>query len=129
VRLKSEDERARISAALKGRVFTETHLANMSTAQVALARRGERAAAWRGDEAGYVSIHKRHRRALPLVCASLDATCRGKLEVALKHDLPPERLRVDPRSGCSFSANPADYMRLCHSHHMRYDLGDLDVSA
>jgi hypothetical protein len=72
----------------------------------------------------YNSTHKRHRRTLaPLTsCSMPDDTCSGRLEVALRHDAPIERLlgTTDDRRRF-FSLDVADYLVLCANHHRRYD--------
>lgn len=73
---------------------------------------------WRGDDVGYSGIHKRARAALPHECALADHTCKGGLEVALRHDAEGP-LREDKRG--VYSPRLADYWRLCRSHHNRYD--------
>jgi hypothetical protein len=53
-----------------------------------------------------------------------DATCKGRLEVAFRHDAPFEFVRTDPDSGFRFYVGPdsaVGYQRLCASHHFRYD--------
>lgn len=86
--------------------------------KIAAAQAGERGHNWRADEVGYSGIHKRARAALPLQCAHADATCVGHLEVALIHDARGP-LRMDKRG--QFSPLIEDYIRLCRSHHNRYD--------
>lgn len=86
--------------------------------KIAAAQSGEKGRNWRGDEVGYSGIHKRAGQLLPDECAMADATCRGKLEVALRHEAQGP-LREDRRG--AYSPRVEDYWRLCRSHHNRYD--------
>lgn len=88
--------------------------------KIAAAQSGEKAHHWAGDEVQYGGVHKRARAALPNECALADATCRGHLEVALKHDAVGP-LREDVRGRGLYSPRVEDYWRLCRSHHNRYD--------
>lgn len=75
---------------------------------------------WKGDAAGYDAVHLRARKVLPRVCALIDETCRGRLEVAFRwHDTPAEA-QVETTKG-PYSTSIGHYWRLCRSHHVRYD--------
>jgi len=84
---------------------------------------------YHGTEIGYVGAHQRARKALPQECATPDDTCKGPSQVAFRHDAPAEYVRVydgpdeQHRGRLYFvGPDPADgYMRLCQSHHQRYD--------
>ena len=80
----------------------------------------------------YYGAHRWARRILKDdPCAMDDATCEGRLEAAFRHDAPAELVRRNGR-GLSFcvSLNIRDgYMRLCHSHHLRYDNGAVKGAA
>ena len=86
--------------------------------KISRAQRADKAHNWRGLDVGYSGIHKRARAALPQECSLADATCRGRLEVALMHDAVGP-LREDRRG--VYSPRLEDYWRLCRSHHNRYD--------
>jgi hypothetical protein len=60
---------------------------------------------------------------LPLICSYEDETCQGRLEAALLKDAPVSLIRTDDRGRRYFVGDdPRDgYMRLCVSHHRRYD--------
>jgi GntR family transcriptional regulator len=76
-----------------------------------------------GQRVTYATVHCRASRVLPLECAHADGSCSGRLEAAFRHDAPPKLVRRDGRHGCFYYAgDPLDgYMRLCRSHHRRYD--------
>lgn len=74
----------------------------------------------------YSAVHARARRDLRDVeeCSLADDTCNGRLEVALKRDLPPEQLATScERHGFSLYYTGVDsgagYRKLCRSHHAR----------
>jgi hypothetical protein len=72
-------------------------------------------------ELGYQAIHARVRETLPPECAWADETCSPLLDVALRHETPREFVRIAPW-GPEYSVRGAeDYIRLCKSHHIRYD--------
>lgn len=113
------DTRAKISATLTGR----TDPPEVREKKIAAAQRGGTSPVWVGENASYNTVHNRARLALPQECEHADGTCRGILEVALRHGLPAEFVRVSER-GHSFyiGARISDgYMRLCRSHHRRHD--------
>jgi len=57
-----------------------------------------------------------------MACAFRDETCCGRLEAALRKDAPPELIRTDEQDRRYFVGDPlVGYMRLCMSHHRRYD--------
>lgn len=98
-----------------GRTFPPEH-----RARIAAAKRGERNQNWQGDNIGYRGAHNRVARALAgQPCAHADDTCHGRMEIALRHDTPSEFVKLDP-AGC-YSPRVEHYLRLCHSHHVRYD--------
>ncbi len=86
--------------------------------KIAAAQRGDKGRNWRGGDVGYSGIHERARALLPDECLYSDATCKGHLEVCLKADAAGP-FRDDKRG--RYSATVADYIRLCRSHHNRYD--------
>ena len=118
VRRRYEDpaEREKQSAAGMGHPVSAETRAKIGAAQL-----GDRNRNWKGDDAGYVAHHLRHRKVLPRVCAHADDSCNGPLQAAFNHDTPPEFVKVDPGSGLLYSQRPEDYLRLCQSHHKRYD--------
>ncbi len=76
------------------------------------------------SEPSYQVVHTNARKVLPRECAMEDETCKGRLECALRKDAPPELVRTDERIGCRYfvGINVLDgYMRMCTSHHIRYD--------
>lgn len=87
------------------------------------------AAAYRGTKIGYHAAHKRADKVLPRECAMADDTCKGRPELAFRHDAPAEFVRpytgrLEQYQGRLYYVGPdsADgYMRLCSSHHQRYD--------
>lgn len=106
-----------VSAALVGRrVSPETRR------RIAAAQAGDRGRNWRGDQVGYGGAHKRHRAVLPKECAHCGKT-DGRLDVALRHDAPNDRLIWCPKRGRWYSVQAEDYLRLCRSCHVRYDRG------
>ena len=104
---KSAEHRARISASLRGRKLSKEHVANVS------------AALHQGENIGYAAAHSRADKVLPRVCAFADETCSKKLDAAFRHDTPAEFVKRDKLG--VYSAHPEHYMRLCGSHHQRYD--------
>jgi len=109
----SDETRAKMSASHSGRKKSPEHAAAVAAANTL-------------DFVGYGQAHDRHRELLPHICEMIDGTCRGRLQVALRHD------RVDvatlPRggqNGCAYSLDIAHYSRLCQSHHDRLDHGGL----
>lgn len=98
------------------------HLSSATIARIASAQAGAKSAAWRGDTVGYGGAHKRHRAALPPYCEECGATNETtRIDVALRHDAPVERLLGDVRRRQMFSLSTDDYVRLCRSCHIRYD--------
>lgn len=74
------------------------------------------------EAAGYSAVHARARRALRgMPCALDDASCKGRLEVALRPDAPTDLLRVDADGRAYFFGLQvtAGYRLLCRSHHGR----------
>jgi len=83
---------------------------------------------YRGDEVTYSGIHFRARRDLRgLPCTHVDdGTCQGSMTMALNHDAPKEFLRVQDggiQDGFVYSVRVEDYIPMCKSHHVRYDVG------
>lgn len=79
------------------------------------ARRGERHHDWRGEQAGYRTLHEWvcYRYPKTGVCEHcFDFT---RTEYALKH-------------GRRYSRDRKDYLELCHECHMQYDFGKLSES-
>ena len=71
------------------------------------------------------------KKLLPSICALLDETCKGRLEVAFRgHDTPLEFWLYHEGKGRTvpYSTKPEHYWRLCRSHHVRLDHGKLDLS-
>lgn len=89
-------------------------------ARIAASQSGSLAHHWAGDAVGYGGAHKRHRALLPRRCESCGST-QGRLDAALRHETPLERLRGCVRRKRIFSTATADYIRLCRSCHLRYD--------
>ena len=109
--------------------LTPEHRANISAGLRANPMLGERHSGWRGDECSYNAAHNRAIHAhTGEPCSRKDGTCKGRLEVAFKHETPPEMTRIDPRTGCKYSPRPEHYMVLCRSHHTRYDGGSGGVN-
>jgi hypothetical protein len=107
---RTAEHKAKIGAAQRGRPRPQTT--------------GAKNGWWAGDRVGYDGVHKRFARSLPEVCAHEDGTCSGRLEVALRHEAPPEHLlgvAYGQRKGKFYSRHEQDYLRLCKSHHVRYD--------
>lgn len=76
---------------------------------------------WKGDDVSYLAVHKRLHRILPRVCSVEDESCKGPIQVALKHDAPDAGIRTCPEQGLRYSTRVEDYWSLCASHHRRYD--------
>ena len=75
------------------------------------------------------SIHRRARSVLPASCTFADESCYGKLQAALRVDAPVDLIRTDSRGRRYFVGDPlVGYMRLCQSHHARYDAINVGVS-
>jgi hypothetical protein len=70
------------------------------------------------ETTGYAGAHMRHRQALPRICAFC-GRADGPLHVALRRDVPAERLLME--DGRRYSLRPEDYMRLCAACHVQYD--------
>jgi hypothetical protein len=111
--------RARISATTKGRKKSAETRARMSAGK---AGHAPSIGQWKGQNIGYSGVHYRTELALPMVCAHADSTCKGKLDAALRHDAPKDLLRDDDKRGLYYVGPvAAGYIRLCRSHHRRYD--------
>lgn len=142
VYVRTEETKAKLSAALRGRIPSEETKAKLSAAarrryqdpaereKLSLLKRcelnpnwgrgGELNPSWRGDDIGSAAAHKRHRKALAdQPCAHADETCKGRMEVSFNHDTPVEFVKIDPDG--PYSPRTEDYVRLCQSHHYRYD--------
>lgn len=79
------------------------------------------------DQLSYSGAHRRMDKLLPRVCAHCGTTT-GRLDVAFLHSTPPEYRRIS-RTGCSYSASPDYYVRLCRTHcHRAYDTGRLRLT-
>lgn len=133
---KSAQTRARISAAKMGHeVSAETRakisasvsraqlgrpISDATAAKIAAAQAGDQGHNWRGDAVGYGGAHKRHRAALPQRCAHCGRS-DGRLDAALRHDAPSERLLWCDKRRRWYSPRTEDYMRLCRSCHLTYD--------
>lgn len=118
------ETRAKISATTRGRAKSTETRAKMSAAKMGHeGLSGKTNGHWKGRDAGYSAVHTRAGLALPKACAHADHSCKGRLESALRHDAAPGLVRdADPR-GLYFVGDPlVGYMRLCRSHHVRYDL-------
>lgn len=120
---RSPETRAKISATLKGRPKSAETRAKMSASKIGhQGLRGESSGRWKGKNISYSGVHYRAALALPADCAHADDSCKGRLESALLHDAPAEMVRDDDPRGLYFVGDPLDgYMRLCRSHHCRYD--------
>jgi hypothetical protein len=118
-RPRDQATRAKISAALTGRVDRPEVRAKKRQ----VAERGSESPVWVGQEASYNAIHNRARLTLPQECEHADSTCRGILEVALRQGLPGGLLRTSRRGHVYYVGEniQTGYMRLCRSHHRRYD--------
>lgn len=118
---RSQEVRDRISAALKGRPKSAETRARMSAAKMGHEPSNTQ---WKGDDIGYSGVHYRAQLVLPTECAMADGSCKGMLEAALNHDAPPDLLKHDDPRGAYFVGDPLiGYLRLCRSHHRRYDMG------
>ena len=130
-------ERAKSGASMRGRKHSAETKAKMSAAlrrryedpaareKTGAASRGELGYWWKGTDVKYRAAHMRPRKVLlGEPCAHADETCKGRLEVAFRHDTPPEHVKTDPR-GFPYSTRTEDYMSLCASHHRRYDLQEV----
>jgi len=80
------------------------------------------------DPVGYSAIHYRARKALPKRCALEDDTCSKTLHVALRKDAEGPFL-YEGRFKYSLALPERAYVRLCVSHHYRYDGRQVDWSA
>lgn len=68
----------------------------------------------------YGAIHARARRTIGQSCALADATCSGRIEAALRADVPRELITWSPRGPYYAGLNTEDaYRPLCRSHHAR----------
>jgi len=114
------ETRAKISATLQGRPKSAETRARMSAAKMGHA---PSISQWKGDDIGYSGVHYRANLVLPLECSHADGSCRGKLDIAFRHDVPPALVRIDIHRGRRYYiGDPREgYMRLCRSHHRRYD--------
>lgn len=102
--------------------YGSDHCSSTTRDKIAVAQTAERGFQWRGDQVGYSGAHKRHRAALPMECNCCGATS-GRLDVALRHDAPPDRLVWSPQRERYYSVSTEDYLRLCRSCHLCYDRG------
>jgi hypothetical protein len=116
------EAKEKLSAARKGKPASNRGVPHSqeTRAKISAARRGRY---WKGDNIGYTEAHHRHDALLPKACAHCGKTY-GRLDVALRHDVPAERVRVDATgsdAGKSYSLFVGDYIRLCRSCHKSYD--------
>lgn len=107
----------------EARGFCSTHyrklLNNGDPLYAATPRTGSAGSNWKGDIVGYEAVHKRATQTLPRQCRACGTT-EGRLEVALLHGVPADRVKLDERNG-PFSIGAKDYVRLCVGCHRRYD--------
>jgi len=116
---RTAETRAKISASLKGRPKSAETRAKMSAAKMGHA---PTIGQWKGEDVSYSGVHYRAALVLPTSCAYADDSCKGRLEIALRHDASAELIRDDDQRGWYYVGDPLDgYMRLCCSHHRRYD--------
>lgn len=115
----SAETKAKISAAVSA-VLIGRPVSMQTRKRIASAQAGARGHNWRGAQVGYGGAHKRHRASLPLECAHC-GTVEGRLDVALRSAVPESRLVFCEKRGRCYSVDPADYLRLCRSCHVRYD--------
>ncbi len=75
----------------------------------------------------YGQAHRLHRAAL----AGRGCEHCGQLEVALRHDTPPDRLLVGTGryAGLLFTTDSDFMIRLCSHHHRLYDSRGRRISA
>ena len=116
---RSEETKRKISEALAGRKDPE----DVRRRKAESALRAEASPVWVGEEVSYNGAHNRARLVLPVACEHADDSCKGRLEVALRRDAPAGGVRVSRRGHRYYVGDARDgYMRLCISHHRRYDL-------
>jgi len=121
------DTRAKISATLKGRPKSPETRARMSAAKMG---HEPTVGLWKGEDVGYSGVHYRAGLVLPTECARANRTCKGRLEAALRHDAPTELIRDDDPRGLYYVGDSLDgYIRLCRSHHVRYDLDNARLTG
>ncbi|HXJ67649.1 MAG TPA: NUMOD3 domain-containing DNA-binding protein [Verrucomicrobiae bacterium] len=114
-----EATRAKISATMKGRRKSPETRAKMSAAKIGHA---PSIGQWKGEDIRYSAAHYRADLALPRECATADETCKGRFELAFRHDAHTAMVRTDDRRGPYYVGDPREgYVRLCLSHHRRYD--------
>jgi hypothetical protein len=78
---------------------------------------------WKAERIGYSGAHYRADTTLSRECAQADSSCRGILDVCFRHDAPHDLIRDDDPRGRYYVGDPCvGYIRLCRSHHRRYDL-------
>lgn len=133
-RRQNAEERAKNSAARKGKTFTPEHRANISAVQKGRTfspqHRAKISAALkdkqrrRSDDISYSAAHARLRRVMRRPCEEC-GTSKGRLEVALRkgNDLPGLRCSINPRCsfGMKYSTDPEAYIVLCSSCHRFFD--------
>lgn len=79
-------------------------------------RTGPNATNWQGTAITYSAAHLRVRKATECqACGSI----RERLEAALRHNVPPDRLLQSTQG--PYSPEPSDYTTLCITCHRRYD--------
>ncbi|HXJ26380.1 MAG TPA: NUMOD3 domain-containing DNA-binding protein [Streptosporangiaceae bacterium] len=117
---RSAETRAKISAALAGRPKSAETRARMSAAKMG---HEPSIGQWKGEGIHYSGAHYRAGLVLPMECAHADGSCLGVLDIAFRHaDAPAALVRDDDPRGRYYAGDPLDgYMRLCRSHHRRYD--------
>lgn len=113
------ETRAKISATTKGIPKSAETRARISAAKMGHA---PTIGQWKGEDIGYSGVHYRLEAALPKRCEEADDSCKGILEACLRHNAPIEFICDDDERGRYFVGEPTDgYVRLCRSHHRRYD--------
>jgi len=113
------ETRAKISATLKGRPKSAETRARMSAAKMG---HEPSIGQWKGEQIRYSGAHYRADLALPMECAHADKSCKGMLEACFRHDANPVSVRNDDPRGPYYVGTPeGGYIRLCRSHHRRYD--------
>lgn len=109
----------------RGKPHSPEHSARIAAAKRGKPRPdmlGERNKWWKGDECGYIGMHRRAGQVLPRECLYC-GNAEGRLEVALRHDGSPSarRFGLNGRTMMVYSIKTADYIRLCPGCHHEYD--------
>jgi hypothetical protein len=70
---------------------------------------------------GYDPKHREARLVLPNECAHADGSCKGPLNCCLREGVPESMIAYEGNLRY-YTGDPLDgYIRLCRSHHARYD--------